>query len=138
MSADRWSKCPKCNDAKTAEIDAFEAKVDEAYGLVSAADYKKLSNHLAEMRIEAANKARTDREHTFREDWEISGIEEGEIKVSYSGGCNVCSLVVGFEYRYPFYPPKPVRMSTDFPGTAFGRGDTITVIGPDDGSERKG
>ena len=103
MSADRWSKCPKCNEARTAEIQAFEAKVDAAYGKVTAEQFKQLNNQLSAMRADAL-KAVERNEYTFREDWEISEPEGGYIEVNYSGGCNICKLQTNFKHRHQFYP----------------------------------
>jgi hypothetical protein len=105
MSADRWSKCPKCRDTKTAEIEKFEKLVDEAYGKVTAEKFKELNNQLSAMRAEAF-KASERNGYSFREDWEVTESEDGVVEINYSGSCNICKLQTSFKHRHPFYPPE--------------------------------
>lgn len=45
-----------------------------------------------------------DMEARFREDYEIWGAEDGEIRISYEGECQECHLRVTFQHAIPFFP----------------------------------
>jgi hypothetical protein len=132
VSADNWAKCPRCTDSKQAEIDRLTEEMNESYSKVSVEKFMGLNKQLLAAK-DAAFRAQNASE-TFREDYEIYGAEDGEIKIRYSGYCTECKLQVKIDVDHPFYPEPPKLMSTDFPGTSFGPGDTITVL-PDDGSD---
>lgn len=135
MSADSWANCPRCKDTLVNNVIELEDELRESYGKVALSVYESMQHRLQEAR-KAAEDGHTGggRNDTFREAYEFYGAETGTLTVSYHGQCTVCDLELSIEEQHPFYPAP---MSTDFPGTRFGRGDTITVIPPDDGSQWK-
>lgn len=102
MSADAWSQCPRCLDAKGKELDALEMEVYQQYGKVSAEEFHKLEKKLSKWETEEDPLE----EGNFREDYEIYGAGKGVIKVYYSGECQDCGLSVDFEFEKPFYPEE--------------------------------
>jgi len=129
MSADNWAACPRCKDNKVDKVAELEKQMEEAYGKVALHVYRDMEQALVVARAEAEKgDSGYSRDNTFREDYEIYGAEKGVITVSYGGSCTVCGLRLEFQEDHPFYPPIPVQMSTDFPGTPFGRGDTIMIM----------
>lgn len=95
MSADNWAKCPRCQKALDGTVDTLTRRLADEYGKVPVAEYTDLQNRLAEAVVKA--KAGS---HTFREDYEISGAENGEVVVSYGGGCSVCGASLSFTDRH--------------------------------------
>jgi hypothetical protein len=89
MSADNWSKCPRCARLREEKLAALDLKIAQSYGSVS---------------IEAFDQMRTEREalasdpldRTVREDYEFWGIEEGEFNARYRAKCTAC----GFEHSF--------------------------------------
>jgi len=96
MSADNYAICPKCCDIadelRNQQVDAAAA----AYGKVDSAEYERLR--------EIALQPKPALNHNFREDWEISGAEEGTLYIDYSGQCSVCGLKCHFSTSETFYP----------------------------------
>jgi len=68
MSADRWSKCPRCGG----DVDTRRSA---AYGTIPREEYERL------IRVEAAYPP-----ETLREDWEIF-LRDGRFYVSYGAMC---------------------------------------------------
>lgn len=97
MSADNWARCPRCVARDAADIEVRSAAVDKAYGSVSVAEFDEMREALAASRThhDEYNSFRT-----FREDYEIYGAEEGEVTVSYRGGCSTCGLRLEFEHAH--------------------------------------
>jgi hypothetical protein len=95
MSADNWAKCPRCQKALDGTVDTLTRRLADEYGKVSAAEYTDLQNRLAEAVVKANAGS-----HTFREDYEIFGAEDGEVTVSYSGSCSVCGASLSFTDRH--------------------------------------
>ena len=98
MSADNWARCPRClQDAENA-LAAQGAEVDAAYGKVSVEEFDRMRDALYRARehINGENAYRS-----FREDYEITGAENGEVEVTYSGECNKCGLKLKFNDSHP-------------------------------------
>jgi hypothetical protein len=93
--------CPNCR--KLAEDAAAALMVEAAalYGKVPAADY--------EAAMERARDAAKDMpSETFREDYEIYGAQDGTVKVTYGGRCEVCKVGIDFRVERQFWPsPAP-------------------------------
>ena len=91
MSADNWAKCPRCAIKRDDDVAALSADLDAAYGVVPVEEFDRL-------RAERDTLAATELKATFRADYEIWGVEDGEFHVSYSGGCSVCKLKHEFRH----------------------------------------
>lgn len=83
MSADNWTTCRNCIEAKEAEIAALESKIENAYGKVSVQVFDKTRADLEELRSAHPGQ-------TFREDYEFYGAEDGVTTWDYTGCCEVC------------------------------------------------
>lgn len=97
MSADNWAICPRCvyrKDRKDREARRLHDEATAAYGTVPIAEWKRLEA----LAVEACAPIT---ERTFREDYEIGGAEDGEVTVSYQGGCSVCKLSLSFQHDAP-------------------------------------
>ncbi len=97
MSADNWAICPRCKDRRAAEVAHLRKCADDGYGVVSADEYRKLTEDAAKLEAKPMD-------HNFREDYEIYGADDGTVIARYGGGCSTCDLTVAFEYEHPFYP----------------------------------
>jgi rubredoxin len=103
MSADNWAECPQCKATKKAEVVRLTQELNAAYGKVTPEVFMDLNAHLQEVKAALYEETSyTDR--TFREDYEITGGEDGVIYVDYSGGCRVCGLETSFQHLHAFYP----------------------------------
>lgn len=89
MSADNWTKCPKCLQSKKQRAEKQRRIVANSYGKVSAERFMEMQ---ASITVEDSK----DAESTMREDYEQWTDEEGIYQVSYSCSCNEC----GFEWSY--------------------------------------
>lgn len=98
MSADNWAICPRCASKHEEHVKVLIAALDEAYGKVPVEEFDRL-------RSECDAEARKELEQTFREDYEIWGAEDGELNVSYSGGCRECGLGHKFKHSETFHVP---------------------------------
>jgi hypothetical protein len=98
VSADNWAKCPRCIHAARADLNEKQRQVDAAYGKVSVAEFDQARADLADgwKSFEGYDAYRT-----FREDYEIHGAEDGEVRVGYHGGCKECGLTLTFEHVHP-------------------------------------
>lgn len=94
MSADNWAICPRCEANRQASIRVVEEGVAAAYGVVSVEEFDR-------MRADLEARRAAEPEHTFREDYEFWGVEEGVIKASYRGGCSACGLAHAFAIEQP-------------------------------------
>jgi hypothetical protein len=91
MSADKWTRCPKCIKlAAQAAVDKRE-KADAAYGKVSLQEHRELT-----IAAEQAEKVKPF--ETLRHDYEIGVDSNGCFEVSYGCSCTNCD----FEYVYNF------------------------------------
>lgn len=100
MSADRWSKCPRCavvaREAKAAREEAARA----AYGVAPVEEFDRL-------RAEADAPLKI--EDTVREDYEFYGFEEGAVVAVYEASCKACGLSVKFRYEHPIEEARDAR-----------------------------
>jgi hypothetical protein len=90
MSADNWTRCPKCEKTAAESAAAKKLAAEQAYGKVPAERYMDM--------LADANEKPTSRETTFREDYE-QGVVNGEYIVSYHGQCRVCGFKHQFNHR---------------------------------------
>lgn len=98
MGASNWAMCPRCKLNRQAAADTAREKADGAYGRVTLEDFDKVR---AEADRLAAAVDGPGIDPTFREDYEITGAEDGAVSVSYGGGCIVCGLSLSFEHTHP-------------------------------------
>lgn len=96
MSADNWAICPRCHHRALVEHEAKRQAALDSYGTVPLAEFEELRYHADVPFDDGAY-------HTFREDYEFSGAEEGVIYVRYKGRCTVCNLSLEIEQDHPFY-----------------------------------
>lgn len=90
MSANNWTTCPRCERRREKEQDRLIGEADEAYGKVSAEEYRQL-------RQKANDGPPLVKDH-FREDYELFVIAEGVLTVIYHGWCQDCGY--GVDYRH--------------------------------------
>ena len=92
MSADNWTRCPRCvavaRAAKVAQVEATRA----VYGVAPVEEFDRL-------RAEAD--APLKFEDTVREDYEFAGFEDGKVVAVYKGVCQSCGLTAQFRYEHP-------------------------------------
>lgn len=90
MSADRWTRCPRCIERDLKNKAEQQRKADEAYGKVPVKEFYRL-------RDEAA-KPLSDEEN-FREDFWV-GINDKEktVEVDYRGHCQDCGFAVTLKH----------------------------------------
>jgi len=84
---DNWTYCPKCEEKADVAHKAFEKKVKDSYGKVSAEEYLHLTEQL---------KKPDERVQTLREDYEL-GIVENKFYVSYRASCTACNFSFSFK-----------------------------------------
>lgn len=99
MSASNWAICPRCKAREEARIVELQKRADKAYGKVPVDEFDAL-RRAAETPIDE------DALATFREDYEIYGAEDGQLIVSYGGGCENCGLKHSFRHDATFYDPE--------------------------------
>jgi hypothetical protein len=93
MSASNWAVCPRClARAKAAEARKL-AGVMASYGKVPVAEFDA-----ARAAIEPVHPRDLA---AFREDYEITGAEDGAVTVSYGGSCGTCGLSLSFSETRP-------------------------------------
>ena len=93
MSADQCSICPRCSKRREREIHDSEARLKAAYGKFDLDRWMQMQAEHDEL----ANKVMHE---TFREDFEVNGVEDGEVEVEYRGSCSVCDLRAKFDHRH--------------------------------------
>ena len=91
MSADNYARCPRCQKALDGSVETLARRLADEYGKIPADEYADLQQRHAEAVVKAKNGS-----HTFREDYEIYGAEQGIVTVSYGGGCSECGLHLSF------------------------------------------
>lgn len=84
MSADNWTRCPKCSQVQESAHSEALRNLEASYGKLPAAEYAKRVRDLEEM-VDIA-----DLQVTLREDYEFYGIEDGVLNISYSALCTSC------------------------------------------------
>jgi transcription elongation factor Elf1 len=83
MSADRWTKCPQCENNRKETL----VEIERSYGNESADLYRKM--------IDRLNELKQGSDDTLKEDYE-QGIDNGVYSVNYSAHCKKC----GFKFDY--------------------------------------
>lgn len=78
MSADNWTTCPGCILRSETGKAKLATLIAESYGKVSIEEHDALREKLANW---------PDLEDTFREDYEITGAEDGTVTIVYRGSC---------------------------------------------------
>lgn len=68
----------------------------ESYGKVPVEEFDAARERLVD--------PSADDFHTFREDYEFWGAEDGEVHALYKGRCTVCSLATKLELSKRFWP----------------------------------
>jgi hypothetical protein len=76
------------------------AELGQAYGTVPVEEFDKL-------RAAADAKLKEHLPETFREDYEVYGADQGELRIYYSGCCDTCGLEHNYEHKASFYPEDP-------------------------------
>jgi hypothetical protein len=100
MGASAWAYCPQCEKNRTDALIAREEKIADSYGQVSISEFMASMEQLELDKQKALNP-----ERTFREDYEVTGVEAGVVSFAYSGGCKICKLEVKhFVVERPIYP----------------------------------
>jgi hypothetical protein len=93
VGASNWAVCPRClARAKAAEARKL-AEVMASYGKIPVAEFDA-----ARAAIEPVHPRDVA---TFREDYEITGAQDGAVVVSYAGGCETCGLSLSFGETRP-------------------------------------
>lgn len=96
MSADNWTRCPRClREAREAAAAARDAVMD-LYGTIPVEEFDVRRAELTD--VDPYDYT------TFREDYEFYGADEGCVEAHYSGHCTVCNLSAKFEHTHRFWP----------------------------------
>lgn len=95
MSADQWSRCPKCTKARLANFENLERQVNDSYGKVPVEEFDRARAHLEAERL----KLESDKFRTWREDFDVTGAEDGTVQFDYRGSCSVCRLELKFVFE---------------------------------------
>lgn len=94
MSADNYAVCPRCAKRRENELAARAEKLQAMYGKESLEEFDRARTELAAEQTKRLAE-------TFRENYEIYGAEDGVVRVTYSGGCSLCSLSLTFKHEHP-------------------------------------
>lgn len=86
MSADNYSRCPKCKRENEKEIIELEKKISDSYGKIPATEYLALLQQRDHPRV---------MEETLREDYEFF-LNDELLQIRYSCSCSICK----FEYKF--------------------------------------
>ncbi len=96
MAADNWTRCPRCIKKIQERIYTQEVAIENAYGNVSLEIFDEMRATVAKAHWELQSNA-----GDFREDYRISGADEGLVVIRYSGSCRKCKLSVEFKTEHP-------------------------------------
>lgn len=96
MSADNWTRCPRCDAKALAALEKKTEDVDAAYGKVPVDEFDAMRAQLA-VDSDAITKMRA----TFREDYSFV-LADNVLVARYRGSCGVCKLKVDFDAEHPF------------------------------------
>lgn len=94
MGVSNSTICPRCKRRHEKEGVRLRAEAEAAYGNVPRDQFATLETRASEAAF--AYKI-TD----FREDYEISGADDGAVQVTYSGCCRKCKLAVTLDHAHP-------------------------------------
>ena len=86
MSADNWSKCPKCKEVAEKDKAKLIEKAAESYGKIEVEKYDDMVKKASGV---------VELEETLREDYEFY-LEEDILSIKYNCSCNKCR----FSYSY--------------------------------------
>lgn len=89
MSADNWALCPRCKWQSELEYRNRAQEVRDSYGKVAPEYYLETLKAL---------ETKPDLEPTFREDYELGVLDNGQFYVNYRGGCTQCGLNKEFKH----------------------------------------
>lgn len=89
MSADNWTRCPRCDDRRDKEVAKKLADAKAAYGTVASDEWLQMMNAAQGPQINVDVT-------TFREDYSI-GLHDGVLEISYTGHCKACGLKTEFK-----------------------------------------
>ena len=92
MSADNWTRCPRCSAAVREAKEAQQAAARAAYGVAPVEEFD---------RLRADADAPMQFEDTVREDYEFYGFEDGKVVAVYEGTCQKCGLTTKFRFEQP-------------------------------------
>jgi hypothetical protein len=114
MSADRWSTCFHCcrtaKNGVAAVHEDYKRQLGEAYGQIPLDEYRLLEAEAQAAVMAAQDKLSEIRDNTtFREDWDITGADEGTVCISYAGSCSVCGARVTFNAEQAIDSPTEAR-----------------------------
>ena len=93
MVANNWDRCPRCLARREKAMKAAEARISESYGKVPIEEFDKMRRDLNEDR----NRFSSSGQKTLREDYEVTGVSEGQVNFAYTASCKVCGLRVKFD-----------------------------------------
>lgn len=93
MSADNWTVCPRCKYRHSVKRKEARDLANNSYGLVPLEKWQEL-DAAAQALVPEYTECR------FREDYEISGAEDGCIDVEYRGHCDTCGLSVRVDHQH--------------------------------------
>jgi len=99
MSAKNWAVCPRCRARRQQTAQRLWDAAANAYGVVPRGEYERLYNAAAAYALRELNDDRAAN-RTFREDYEITGADDGEVVINYSGWCTKCNLSLAIEHRH--------------------------------------
>ena len=99
MSADNWALCPRCKEQRQKDVAVLHEKARTAYGNVPVEQFDEIR-----AAAEALEAQGDEGLWTFREDYELGVLEDGEFYVTYRGGCSKCSLSHGFKHSEQVMP----------------------------------
>lgn len=99
MSADNWTRCPRCVREAIAAKEVQHEAARAAYGTLPVEEFDRL-------RADAEEPVKF--EDTVREDYEFYGFEDGTVVAVYEGTCQKCGLSTKFRHEQVVYPsPSP-------------------------------
>jgi hypothetical protein len=96
-----WAMCPRCKTTREDAAAEAHRNAIAAYGIVSVTKFDALRDEADRLSELIDNPPGAGQGRTFREDWEITGAEDGEVFVGYCGACTDCGLTLKFEHTHP-------------------------------------
>ena len=93
MSADRWSKCPKCREKQE---QAAAKLVSDIAAARAVGDFDRFA-----MLLDKSTKPAPKLEETLCEGWEIGIWDAESFEVNYGATCTVCGFIYNFRFSDP-------------------------------------